>query len=77
MVKSLPPQEMEKLMLAQIEVTESDLRLLAARRSENVKELLLKQGDISPARVFIVQPQSIAPPKKDKVKNSRVDFKLK
>lgn len=75
--KSLPRQEMEKLMMAHIEVTESDLRQLASRRAENVKGLILESGRVQPGRVFIVQPQSLQPPKKEKAKNSRVDFKLK
>ncbi|HOX99243.1 MAG TPA: hypothetical protein PLJ49_08580, partial [Smithella sp.] len=76
MQKTLPPAEMEKLMLASIEVTDSDLRQLAARRAQNVKELML-QSDIAADRIFIVEPKSLTPEKKEKVKNSRADFKLK
>jgi len=75
--KSLPRQEMEKLMMAYIEITESDLRLLASRRAENVKGMILDSGQVQPGRVFIVQPQSLQPPKKEKARDSRVDFKLK
>jgi len=76
MQKTLPPAEMEKLMLASIEVTDSDLRQLAARRAQNVKELML-QSDIAADRIFIVESKSLTPEKKEKVKNSRADFKLK
>lgn len=76
MQKSLPSAEMEKLMLANIEVTDSDLRQLAARRAQNVKELML-QSEIAADRIFIVEPKSLTPEKKEKVKNSRTDFKLK
>lgn len=75
--KSLPPQEMEKLMLAHIVVTEGDLRALASRRAEVVKGLLLESGKVTSDRLFIVQPASLSPPHKDKVKDSRVDFTLK
>jgi outer membrane protein OmpA-like peptidoglycan-associated protein len=77
MQKDLPSAEMEKLMLANIEVTDSDLRQLAAKRAQSVKEILLKSGDIAADRIFIVEPKTLVPEKKEKIKNSRVDFKLK
>ncbi len=76
MQKSLPAAEMEKLMLANIDVTDSDLRQLAARRAQNVKELML-QSEIAADRIFIVEPKTLTPEKKEKVKDSRADFKLK
>jgi hypothetical protein len=77
MAKDLPAPEMEKLMLTYIEVKESDLRTLASQRSMKVKDAILKSGQVEPERVFILEPKSLAPEKKEKVKNSRVDFKLK
>ena len=77
MAKDLPAPEMEKLMLTHIEVKESDLRTLASQRSMKVKEAILKSKQVEPERVFIVEPKSLAPEKKEKVKESRVDFKLK
>ena len=77
MQKDLPPAEMEKLMMANIEITDSDLRQLAAKRAQNVRELILKSGDIAADRIFIVEPKTLVPEKKEKVKNSRVNFKLK
>ena len=77
MQKDLPPAEMEKLMMANIEITDSDLRQLAAKRAQNVRELILKSGDIAADRIFIVEPRTLVPEKKEKVKNSRVNFKLK
>jgi len=76
MLKDLPPAEMERLMLANIDVTDSDLRQLAARRAESVKEMFLKSGNVAD-RIFIVEPKTLAPEKKEKVKDSRVNFKLK
>jgi hypothetical protein len=64
-------------MITNIEVNDSDLRQLASRRAENVKELILKSGEVAPGRVFIVEPPSLSPQKKEKAKDSRVDFKLK
>ena len=77
MAKDLPTPEMEKLMLTHIEVKESDLRTLASQRAMKVKDAILKSKQIEPERVFILEPKSLAPEKKEKVKESRVDFKLK
>jgi hypothetical protein len=75
--KDLPVPEMEKLMLTHIEVKDDDLRQLAARRALAVKDYILKSGKVNADRVFLLQPKSLQPEKKDDLKNSRVDFKLK
>jgi hypothetical protein len=75
--KSLPAPEMEKLMLTHIEVKEGDLRTLASQRSAKVKDAILRSGQVEPERVFILEPKSLAPKKKEKIKDSRVDLKLK
>jgi flagellar motor protein MotB len=75
--KSLPVPEMEKLMLTNIKVTDDDLRALASRRALAVKDYILKSGEVEPQRVFLVEPSSLSPEKKEKLSNSRVDFKLK
>jgi uncharacterized protein involved in outer membrane biogenesis len=77
MAKDLPAPEMEKLILTHIEVKEGDLRTLASQRSMKVKDAILKSGQIEPERVFVLEPKSLAPAKKEKLKDSRVDFKLK
>jgi uncharacterized protein involved in outer membrane biogenesis len=77
MAKDLPAPEMEKLMLTYIEVKEGDLRTLASQRAMKVKDAILKSGQVEPERVFLLEPKSLAPEKKEKVKDSRVDFKLK
>ncbi|MFA5757181.1 MAG: hypothetical protein WC883_08630, partial [Smithellaceae bacterium] len=75
--KSLPPKEMEKLLFDNTIVTDADLEQLASRRAQAVREQLLKDGKVEAGRVFIVQPKAKTPAKKEKVKDSRVDFKLK
>ena len=75
--KALPPPEMEKLIQDNITITDGDLTQLVARRAETVREQLLEKGKVEPARVFLVKAPSLAPEKKEKVKDSRVDFKLK
>jgi hypothetical protein len=77
MAKDLPVPEMEKLILTHIEVKEGDLRTLVSQRSMKVKDAILKSGQIEPERIFILEPKSLAPAKKEKMKDSRVDFKLK
>ena len=75
--KDLPVPEMEKLMLTHIEISDADLRSLASQRATKVKDMILKSGQIEPERIFIIEPKSLVPEKKEKLKDSRVDFKLK
>ena len=75
--KDLPVPEMEKLMLTHTEVKEDDLRSLASQRALRVKALILKSGQIALERIFLIEPESLTPEKKEKLKDSRVDFKLK
>ena len=77
MTKDIPVPEMEKLMLTHTEVKEGDLRTLASMRAMNVKDVILKSGKVEPERVFMLEPKSLAPEKKEKIKASRVDFTLK
>jgi uncharacterized protein involved in outer membrane biogenesis len=77
MAKDLPPAEMEKLMLTHIEVKNDDLRLLASQRALRVKDYILKANQVEPERIFLVEPKSLSPEKKEKLKDSRVDFKLR
>ncbi|MBI5343309.1 MAG: DUF748 domain-containing protein [Deltaproteobacteria bacterium] len=77
MAKDLPAPEMEKLMLTNIKITDDDLRQLAMRRAQGVRDALLKPGRVPPERVFLVEPKTLSPEKKEKLKDSRVDFVLK
>ena len=77
MAKDIPAPEMEKLMLTYIEVKENDLRSLAAQRAMSVKEAVLKSEKIEAERIFTLEPKSLAPEKKEKLKDSRVELKLK
>jgi hypothetical protein len=76
-VKDLPVPEMEKLMLTHIEVTNDDLRQLASRRALKVKDYIIKSGQVTADRAFLVEAKSLEPEKKENLKNSRVDLKLK
>jgi hypothetical protein len=75
--KDLPAPEMEKLMLTHIEVKDDDLRQLASRRALRIKDYILKSGQVTADRMFLVEPKALEPEKKEKLKNSRVDFRLK
>jgi hypothetical protein len=77
MVKDLPVPEMEKLMYTHIQVTDGDLRLLAQRRANAVKDHLVASKQVEPERIFLVEPKTLAPEKKEKQKDSRVVFVLK
>jgi len=75
--KDLPVPEMEKLMLTHSEIKDDDLRQLASQRALKIKDYILKSGQVTADRVFLLEPKSLEPEKKEKLKNSRVDFKLK
>ena len=76
MAKDIPTPEIEKLMLTYIEVKESELTRLPSQRAQKVRETILKAWQIQSERIFIVESKSLAPEKKEKLKDSRVNFKL-
>jgi hypothetical protein len=76
MVKGLPVPEMEKLILTHIEAGDEELRQLASQRANAVQAAILRSGKVEAERLFIVEPKTLSPEKKDKVKNSRVEFKI-
>jgi hypothetical protein len=76
MIKDIPVSEMERLMLGAIVVTQDDLRLLARQRAQVVREQILRAQKIETERVFLVEPKTILPQHKDKIRDSRVDFRL-
>lgn len=77
LAKSLPDDEMEKLMLTNIQVTDEELHDLAKRRVLRVEDYLLKSGQIEAGRIFLVEPKSIAQKSEENIKGSRVDFAIK
>lgn len=75
--KDLPVPEMEKLMLTHVEIKDDDLRMLASQRAQSVKDYILKSKQVEPERIFLVEPKSLQPEKKEKLRDSRIDFRLK
>ena len=74
MQKELPPEEMEKLMLTNLPVTDDDIKDLATRRAEAVQAWLIEQGKVAPERVFLLPGKVGAA---DKGKGNRADFSLR
>lgn len=77
MARDLPVPEMEKLLLTHTLVTDDDLRRLALLRASGVRDRLLLEGKVEPGRAFLVEPESLAPERKEKLRDSRVDFRIR
>jgi hypothetical protein len=77
LAKDLPVPEMEKLMLTHLQVTDDHLRQLAVERASRVKNRLVAAGKVEPERVFLVEPKTLPPERKEKLRDSRVDFRIK
>jgi uncharacterized protein involved in outer membrane biogenesis len=78
LAKGLPVPEMEKLMLQHSQVTEADLRQLAAQRAQAVRDYILATGQAGADRLFIVASSAASEEaKKAQGKASRVDFSLR
>jgi outer membrane protein OmpA-like peptidoglycan-associated protein len=73
--KSLPPAEMKKLLLTNMEITDQDLQDLADGRANAVRQWL--SGQVDPGRLFVVAPTLEADGIKDQGKTTRVDLSLK
>jgi hypothetical protein len=77
MAKDLPVPEMEKLMLTHIQVTDDRLRQLALGRASHVRDRLVASGKVESGRIFLVEPKTLPPERKEKLRDSRVDFRIK
>jgi hypothetical protein len=78
--KSLPVEEMEKLMIANAVVTEENLTSLGNRRAQAAKDWLVKFGQVSGERIFLLAARSEAEGATGNGKSpaaSRVDFSLR
>lgn len=81
LVKSLPVEEMEKLIITHSTVDEEDLRALGDRRAKAVRDWLLAH-EIPAERVFLLptkldEGSKTTSEDKAKAKGSRADFSLK
>jgi len=73
--KSLPPDEMKKLLLTNMEITDQDLQHLADGRANAVRQWL--SGQVDPGRLSVVAPTLNTDGIQDKGKTTRVDLSLK
>jgi uncharacterized protein involved in outer membrane biogenesis/outer membrane protein OmpA-like peptidoglycan-associated protein len=79
LAKDLPVAEMEALMLKHTQVTDADLRELANRRAQAVRDRLLATKQIAEDRAVVATAKPISAEDKEKIKArlSRVDFALR
>ena len=73
----LPAQEMKKLIVEHIKVSDSDLKMLAEQRAQQVKSCLLKSQQIKPERIFLVEAELISQEKPEGMSAARVGLNLK
>jgi hypothetical protein len=73
----LSAAELEKLKLAEVQVSDGELRQLANARAQAAKDWLVASGKIAPERIFISTPNLGAEGIKDQGKPTRVDFSLR
>ncbi len=75
LVKELPDSEMEKLIIANTVVGESELQSLARQRSAAVMNYLASKGELPQERLFQKNDVDIyMAPAKDTMRHSRVEF---
>jgi hypothetical protein len=74
--KDLPVEDMEKLMLANIVVTDDDLITLANHRAQLTKNAITANGKVPTDRVYLLAPK-VDEKRDGKRKGSRVEFALK
>lgn len=75
--KTIPPAEMEALLLASYRIDDPALTALANRRAQAVKGWLAGEGAVSPERIFIVAPKLGKDGIKDDGAPTRVDFAIR
>ncbi|HMK60149.1 MAG TPA: DUF748 domain-containing protein [Dissulfurispiraceae bacterium] len=75
--KDIPAPEMEKLILTNTTVSEEDLKTLATSRAQAVRNYLVQSSKVDPERIFIAETKATNSEKKEGLKSSRTDFKLK
>lgn len=81
--KSLPVEEMEKLMIDNADIDEDDLIALGNQRAQSAKNWLVRNGNVPAERMYIVAPKIGATDAKGggealtRIALTRVDFSLR
>lgn len=74
--KSLPVPEMEKLLLANMDAGDNELRELAELRATNARNWLIEKGNVSGDRIFVLEPK-IEQQANSQESAGRVEFSLR
>lgn len=74
LVKDLPDNEMKKLIIANTEVGENELRSLARERTAAVMSYMITRGGLPPERLFQKNDDIYKVAEKGTVSRSRVEF---
>jgi uncharacterized protein involved in outer membrane biogenesis len=80
LVKNLPVEEMEKLMIANVDIDDDDLLNLGNQRAQAAKNWLIQNGKVPEGRIFILASKIGKPEAADSgsgAAGSRVDFSLR
>lgn len=77
LAKSIPTEEMEKLLLANTKLDDNDPRWLAEARADVVRHYIEDTGKVASSRVFLVTPKLDANGIEKGKTGSRVDFALR
>lgn len=75
--KTLPDEEMKRLMLEHISVSDDDLKDLAAARSGRVRDELIDELHVDGTRIFLVEADPFKPESLESVIDSRVSLTLR
>jgi hypothetical protein len=75
--KDLPREEMEKLMLSNIQISDDDLLQLANQRAQGAKDFVTRGDQVPVERVFLLAPKLEPAKGEAKLPAARVDFSLK
>jgi hypothetical protein len=76
LLKDLPRDQMETLLLTHTMVSDEDLGLLGEHRAQTVRSKLVDSEHVPGDRVFLIAPHAGASEVKDKGQPARVDFAL-
>ncbi|MDP5239582.1 DUF748 domain-containing protein [Uliginosibacterium sp. 31-16] len=77
MLKSLPVEDMERIVLGSFLVSPADLQALAAQRAQVVRTRLLDQTGVAPERVFLLSSANATEGSEGKPPAPRVEFSLR
>jgi hypothetical protein len=79
LAQDLPVPEMEKLMMQHAKASDDDMRQLASRRAQAVRDAILATGQVNAERLFVVAAKQLTAEERAKLKGrpNRVDFSMK